>query len=206
MQRKLNYLIKNRIIYRRDPIDDTPTEIFSWGKFYKKGTYNCYTLFQSKAKITTYRSLKWHGLVLWHLNPELSINKFTELMYFICNKDNGFISFNINKYNIKKIIKELDRIDIDKPPKNKLRKIIFNDNCGLDKIEKLKIVGSLIGRNKKASPELIYDAMLHINDLSEKITITKVASILNVSTRTIYRNINKTINKEKLTLNEEIQH
>ena len=42
--------------------------------------------------------------------------------------------------------------------------------------------------------------------ISGKITISKIAKVLNVSTRTIYRNITHEIKKEKILLNEEIQH
>ena len=69
-------LNKRRIIYRRAPLSDEPTESFSWGNYYEEGTHQCYELFRSKAKITTYKSFKWHMLVLWHLNPSLDQDKF----------------------------------------------------------------------------------------------------------------------------------
>ena len=47
-----------------------------------------------------------------------------------------------------------------------------------DKVEKLKIVGRLIGR-KSIQEERIYQHMLHINDMNEKITISKLAKLLN---------------------------
>ena len=46
--------------------------------------------------------------------------------------------------------------------------------------------------------------MLSINDNKEIITISKIATILNVSTRTIYRNITKGLKREKTLLNEEV--
>ena len=78
-ERNLNYLNKHRIIYRRDPLTDKPTESFDWGDYYENGTYQCYTLFRSKAKITTYKSLKWHLIVLWYLNPQLDQDQFEKL-------------------------------------------------------------------------------------------------------------------------------
>jgi len=69
--RNLKYLNDKRIIYKRDPINDKPTLDSKQYMYYKDGTYECYTLFASKAKITTYKSLKWHLLVLWYLNPQL---------------------------------------------------------------------------------------------------------------------------------------
>lgn len=63
--RRMNYLVDNKIIYRREPITDKPSKVFEWGSYYENGTYQCYTLFNTKAKINTYKSLMWHLLVLW---------------------------------------------------------------------------------------------------------------------------------------------
>ena len=41
-----------------------------------------------------------------------------------------------------------------------------------------------------------------IHDNNKKITISKIARTLNVSTRTVYRNITEEIRKEKILLNE----
>tara|TARA_Y100000361_G_scaffold39854_1_gene34074 strand:+ start:155 stop:466 length:312 start_codon:yes stop_codon:yes gene_type:complete len=103
------------------------------------------------------------------------------------------------------MIEDINLIDFDSDrPKNKLRKVIFRDNSGLNTKQKQQIIGKLIGKQKKATPEDIYEAMLTINDNKEKITIKKIATILNVSTRTIYRNITKGLVNEKKLLNEEI--
>ena len=47
--------------------------------------------------------------------------------------------------------------------------------------------------------------MLYIHDTSEKITVSKLAAMLKVSTRTIFRNMNKHLREEKTQLNEELQ-
>ena len=60
--RKLEHLNKERIIYRQNPTTDKPTQRFDWGDYYEEGTRECYEPFRSKAKITTYKSLKWHLL------------------------------------------------------------------------------------------------------------------------------------------------
>jgi len=203
--RNLKYLNDNRIIYRRDPIIDIPTKKYDWGWYYEHGTYECYALFRSKAKITTYKSLKWHLIVLRYLNQEITHLQFDTLVRFISNKKNGCIIFNCPKNTIDKMIEEVNLIDFDSDrPKNKLRKIIFRDNSGLNIKQKQQIIGKLIGKQKKATPEDIYEAMLTINDNKEKITIKKIATILNVSTRTIYRNISNGLVREKIFLNEKI--
>ena len=47
--------------------------------------------------------------------------------------------------------------------------------------------------------------MLYIHDNGDKITIKKLAEYLKVSTRTIYRNMEKSLKNEKTTLNEKLQ-
>ena len=200
--RNLEYLHRNRIIYRRHPISDKPNQVFDWGEFYENGTYECYELFRSKAKITTYKSLKWHLLVLWYLN-DIDTEKFIELALFISDKHNNFITFNIPPYLLDRVINEVIQYDKTRPPKNRLRKVIFKDGCGLDVSEKLQIVGSLIGR-AKTSKQLIYDAMLEINHNDELITISKLAKLCNCSTRTIHRNMDKPLKNEKEYLNKHL--
>ena len=96
-------------------------------------------------------------------------------------------------------------MELDEPPKNKLRKIVFKQFTGLDKIDKLRIVGKLIGRLKGVDSTDIYEAMLQINYEGEKIIISKLAKMLNVTPRTIYRRMNKypALKQEKEILNEE---
>ena len=60
MSHELKYLNDNRIVYRRMPITDKPTQENEVYMFYEDGTYECYELFRSTAKITTCKSLKWH--------------------------------------------------------------------------------------------------------------------------------------------------
>ena len=201
---KLEFLNRNRIIYRRNPIKDKPTKIFNWGWFYENGTYECYELFRSSAKINTFRSLKWHLLVLWYLNPKLSVKNFKELANYISDKQNGFVTFTmLDKYLIN-IIDDVMLCDLEKPPKNKIRKVIFKDYTGLDIKQKLSIVGKLIGRNKIANKEIIYQCMLDLNDVGKKITVRALAKHMDCSPRTIYRSMSEDLKKEKKILNEKI--
>ena len=117
--KKLDYLNRRRIIYRRNPITDTPSETFSWGNFYEDGTRECYELFRSKAKITSYRSFKWHLLVLWYLNPQLTYDDILELAQYIGDKDNGFITVALTNASIKNTVNEVFEMDLEEPPKIK---------------------------------------------------------------------------------------
>jgi len=205
MSHNMDYLHRKKIIYKRQPVNDKPTAKYNWGWYYENGTHEYYSLFHSKSVITSYKSLRWHLYVLRYLNQELTIDKFKELAYFISNRSNGFISFDISDGDLSGIIKEVLKYDIEKAPKNKLRKVIFKDGTGLTVSDKLKITGSLIGRNKNASESDIYEIMLYIHDQGEKITIKKISEALKVTTRTIYRNMSESLKTEKDLLNEELQ-
>ena len=202
-ERNTNYLMKRKVIYRRDPISDIPTETFEWGAFYQEGTYQCYNLFASKAKINTYKSLKWHLYTLWYLNPQMNPDSFTELTRVICDNINGFVTFKVSEQLIQSMVYDVSLMDLEKPPPNKLRKIIFKDFCGLDMRQKLSIVGQMVGR-KKLSDSEIYEAMVMLHDNNEKITITKLATYLKCSTRTVHRNIGNELKKEKELLNQQL--
>jgi len=199
--RDLRYLNNNRIIYRRYS-SDIPTSSHSWGWYYEEGTHGYYALFNNKAKINTIRSLKWHLLTLWYLNPDLDKDKFKQLAEYIIYKKNGFVTFNIGSKLINKVIEEIFRQDLDTPPKNRLRKIVFKDSSGLSIIEKLQIVGQVIGQTKKIKEDDIYEAMLYIHE-NEKITINKLALALKCTTRTIYRNMSEELKEEKKLLNKQ---
>ena len=202
-ERNLEYLNRHRIVYRRMPITDKPDQENECYMFYLNGTHECYELFRSKAKITTYKSLKWHLLVIWYLNPQLTQDEFEEIAYVIANKSSGFVSFNIGDRLLDKIIYEVSMCDLEQPPKNKLRKVIFKPTT-LSKEEKLRVVGELIGRTKKFNGGDIYDVMLMLNHGGWKITIARLARGLNCSSRTIHRNMSEELKKEKELLNQQI--
>jgi len=202
--RNLKYLNDRRIVYRRHPITDIPDQENEVYMFYLNGTHECYELFRSSAKITTYKSLKWHLLVLWYLNPQLDQDDFMKLAEIITDKENGFISFNIHPELLRKIVYEVSMLDLEKPPNNKLRKVIFKPNNGMCKQEKLRIVGQLIGRSKTVTKSDIYYLMLSINDSDRKITIRRLANYLNCSTRTIHRNMCGELKREKELLNQQL--
>lgn len=202
--RKIKWLNDRRIVYRRDPCNDVPTIETDQYKYYQNGTYECYHLFNSKAKITTYKSLKWHMLVLYYLNIDNDIeDQFYTIFRFIADKENGFVTFFIKTKILDDMIQDVFDQGGDSPA-NKLRKVVFKPYSGLDLSGKLRIVGRLIGRSSNINEETIYQCMLDLNHYSKKITWSGVAELLNCSTRTIYRNLSKDLKKEKQILNEEI--
>ena len=203
-ERNLNILNRRRIVYRRGPIDDVPTTETKHYMFFEEGTYQCYTLFASKGKITTYKSLKWHLLVLWYLNPEMDPEEFMEVAEIISIKEYGFTSFTIHIDLLRKMVYEVNMLDLDTPPKNKLRKVIFKQSSGLTKEEKLSIVGVLVGRARKFSKDDIYDVMLLLHHEGWKITIARLAKGLDCTPRTVHRNMCDELKKEKELLNKQL--
>ncbi len=199
--RNLTYLNNNRIIYRRYS-SDNPTSSHSWGWYYADGTHGYYAMFNNKAKINTIRSLKWHLLTLWYLNPNLDKNKFTQLAEYIIYKENGFVTFNIGSKLIKQVVEDVFKQDLDTPPKNRLRKVVFKDSSGLTTIDKLKIVGRIIGKAKGIKQDDVYEAMLYIHEQG-KITTPKIAKALKCTERTIYRHMSEELKEEKQLLNKQ---
>jgi len=193
-----------RLIYRRLPSTDIPTIETKDFMFFENGTYQCYELFRSSAKITTYRSLKWHLYVLWYLNPSLSLDDFTKLAEYISHKPNGFVSFNVPERLLNKVVNNVYESELDKPPTNKLRKVVFKPFTGLTKEQKLSIVGQLIGVTNKIQPDDIYECMIDMHDMGKKITIGRIAGLLNVSSRTIHRHMCEDLKKEKQLLNQQL--
>ena len=203
-QRNLELLNRRRIVYRQEPTTDKPDLENDKYMFYENGTYQCYDLFKSTAKITTYKSLKWHLIVIWYLNPGLDQDEFMLIAELISEKTNGFVSFSMHEELLRKIVYEVSMIDLDVQPKNKLRKVIFKLHSGLTKEEKLSIVGQLIGRSNKIHPDDIYQCMIDLHDMNKKITIRRLSELLLVSSRTVHRYMCEQLKKEKELLNQQL--
>jgi hypothetical protein len=200
--RNIKWLNDRHIIYRRDPVNDVPTIETTHYKYYEDGTHECYHLFNSKAKITTYRSLKWHFYVLYFLNQDRTEGLLpTDVYRFIANKENGFVTFFISDKRLESMIDDVFE-NGGEPPVNKKRKIIFKDYSMLTPEQKMSIVGKLIGRSRRIDEEAIYQCMLDLNDYGKKITISRIAGLLDCSTRTIQRNMCDELKKEKELLNK----
>ena len=203
-ERNLTYLNNRRLIYRRLPNTDKPDIDTKEFMYYKDGTHQCYELFRSSAKITTYRSLKWHLLVLWYLNPSLNTDEFSDLAEYIAEKRHGFVSFNVSAQLLDKVIYEVNMSDLERPPNNKLRKVIFKPFSGLTKEQKLSIVGQLVGQSPRIQSDDIYSVMVDMHDNKQKITIRKLSELLKVSSRTVHRHMCQDLKKEKELLNQQL--
>ena len=202
-RRKIEWLNNKHIYYRQDPINDKPTFSTDTYDYYENGTHEYYNLFNTQSKITTYRSLKWHMLVLHYLNHDrFAFDSIINLYKFIANKENGFVTFFIKSIVLDSMIQDVINQGGD-PPKNRARKIIFKDYNGLSFNEKMKVVGQLSGR-QKLDKESIYQTMLDLNEFGKPITNGRLAGLLDCSIRTIQRHMCADLKREKEILNEEI--
>lgn len=202
-RRKIEWLNNKHIYYRQDPINDKPTFSTDTYDYYENGTHEYYNLFNTKSKITTYKSLKWHMLVLHYLNHErFAFDSIINLYKFIANKENGFVTFFIKSIVLNSMIQDVINQGGD-APKNRARKIIFKDYNGLSFNEKMKVVGQLSGR-QKLDKESIYQTMLDLNEFGKPITNYRLAGLLDCSIRTIQRHMCADLKREKEILNEEI--
>ena len=202
-RRKIEWLNNKHVYYRQDPINDKPTFSTDTYDYYENGTHEYYNLFNTQSKITTYKSLKWHMLVLHYLNHErFAFDSIINLYKFIANKENGFVTFFIKSIVLDSMIQDVINQGGD-PPKNRARKIIFKDYNGLSFNEKMKVVGQLSGRHK-LDKESIYQTMLDLNEFGKPITNSRLAGLLDCSVRTIQRHMCAELKREKKILNEEV--
>ena len=203
-ERQIKWLNDRRIIYRKDPVNDVPTISTKEYNYYEDGTHEYYSLFNTHSKITTYKSLKWHMLVLYYLNIDNEENDhdFATIARFIADKENGFVTFFIKNKLLEEMIGDVLMQGGD-PPVNRKRRIVFKDYNGLSFDEKMKIVGKLVGR-QKLGKDKIYSMMLEINHMDKKISLQHLADLLGCSVRTLHRNMGKKLKKEKEILNEKI--
>ena len=208
-ERNIKWLNDKHVIYRQDPINDKPTFSNDHYSYYANGTHEYYNLFYTPSKITTYKSLKWHMLVLYYLNIDGIEGDYVSLeddmryiFKFIANKENGFVTFFIKSSVLDDMIQDVFNQGGD-APKNRARKIIFKDYNGLSFNEKMKIVGQLSGR-QKLDKENIYQTMLDLNEFGKPITNSRLAGLLDCSVRTIQMHMCADLKREKEILNEEI--
>ena len=141
---------------------------------------------------------------MWYLNPQLSPDMFDDLVDIICYKPNGFVSFNISESSQERIMHEVYMSDLEKPPTNKLRKVIFKPFTSLTKEQKLSIVGQLVGQSPRIQPDDIYSVMVDMHDNKQKITIARLAKLLSVSSRTVHRHMCQDLKREKELLNQQL--
>jgi len=199
--RRIKWLWDKRIATRQNPVTDKPTESYPWGWFYKNGTHECYELFNREHLISSYKSYVWHISVLKHIN-DMNYDEFKDACIFISNIDNGFTKISMS---MEKIITMIDNVYNDNSnscPPNKLRKVVFKVGCGLERHEKRRIVGQLIGRSNRLSSDDVYICMQYIHQANCRVTVASLSRDIECSRPTIYKVMNSEMREEMKRLNE----
>lgn len=202
--RRMKWLEDNRVITACYPWSDKPTETYDWGWYYEDGTYQKYDLFWYSAKIGSIKSLKWHIFTLRFLNPDMDDEKFEQVVNYICDTKNNFITFDVNQKVIDNLISEALNDPLDYAPPNKLRKVIFKQTCGLDRKQKMKIVGSIIGKGNSLSESEIESVMRWLNENGHEITNGRLERELGKSVRTIQRAMTPALRELRDELNNTV--
>ena len=68
----------------------------------------------------------------------------------------------------------------------------------------MRVVGELIGRSKRIHQDDVYQCMVDLHDMGKKITIGRIAGLLDCSSRTIHRNMCEELKREKELLNKQL--
>ena len=197
VERNLEYLHENRIIYRNIPKDISDMVETEQYYYYPSGTNVCYTLFQGDHKISSYKALLWNFLVLKYLNPGVDL---LHVFKFIADDSNGFIYFNIR--DLDTMIDDVMSSD-DTPPVNKTRRVVFKSNTKLTSSQKISLANSLIHR-KRITTKLIKHVIPVIAEKKEKITYKKIADVLGCSVKSISRNIDTELKNKISKINNDI--
>jgi hypothetical protein len=197
VERNLEYLHENRIIYRNIPKDIHDMVETEQYYYYPSGTNVCYTLFQGDHKISSYKALFWNFLVLKYLNPGVDL---LHVFKFIADEDNGFIYFKLRELDT--MIDDVINSD-DTPPVNNIRKVVFKMNSKLTPKEKISLANSLIHR-KRITTKVISDAITEIAEKGEKINYKEIADVLGCSVKSISRNIDTKLKNKISDLNNNI--
>ncbi len=205
---RLKRLHQMKIVLCKMPDEKELYIEYDWGRHYPDKVYGYINLFAYDYKIFTYDQLAYTLRAIRLMNPNITESKYSEVIDIITDPTNHFILFKPNANKLKKFLEDSESWDLeDLKVKTRPRKVIFNFNCVLDTREKLSIVGKLCGSGKRVTEEGIYESMVVLHyDYAEKITIQKLAKMLECTIRTIHRNMSDELRKEKELLNLELQY
>lgn len=149
-----------------------------------------YSLYRTSRKLNSFWEVKYVAEVLYYLNPNISIELFTELVLDLTDRSNGHV---IRTYGESRVIGMCEYVMSNKrtPYVRRYRRIIFNPGKNITKYEKQCIVGTMIGRfnNKKITTDKLYNVIEDLMTTSSKITYVKIAKLLNCTRQTVSTNL-----------------
>ncbi len=139
-----------------------------------------YSLYRTTRRINTFAELEYIAEKFIWLNEDFDLDKMKIHFNLLSDRQNGHI---IRTYGQTRVENMVEKVHDNKkePYCPKLRKIIFNPFKIIDKKEKMRIVGTLVGRKNRPSSEQISEAIEDLWFDKVKITTTSVAKHLNKS-------------------------
>lgn len=139
-----------------------------------------FSLYRTTRRINTFAELEYIAEKFIWLNEGFNIDKMKTHFNLLSERQNGHI---IRTYGQNRVENMVEKVFERKkePYCPKLRKIIFNPMKIIEKKEKMRIVGMLVGRKSRPTNEQINDVIEDLWLDKTKITVTSVAKRLNKS-------------------------
>jgi hypothetical protein len=139
-----------------------------------------YTLYRTKRKINSFSELEYIAEKFLYLNSDFDLDLMKSLFVKISDRDSGHIIRTYSGFRVENMVERVFNKK-KKPYCPRQRKVIFNPSKMIDKKDKLKIVGHLIGSKEKPSISEINQVIEELWLNKEKITVSKVSKKLNTT-------------------------
>ncbi len=139
-----------------------------------------FSLYRTTRRINTFAELEYIAEKFIWLNEDFNIDKMKIHFNLLSERQNGHIIRTYGQNRVENMVEKV--FDRKKEPYcPKLRKIIFNPMKIIEKKEKMRIVGMLVGRKSRPTNDQINDAIEDLWLDKTKITVSSVAKRLNKS-------------------------
>jgi hypothetical protein len=139
-----------------------------------------FSLYRTTRRINTFAELEYIAEKFIWLNEDFNIDKMKIHFNLLSERQNGHIIRTYGQNRVENMVQKV--FDRKKEPYcPKLRKIIFNPMKIIEKKEKMRIVGMLVGRKSRPTNDQINDAIEDLWLDKTKITVSSVAKRLNKS-------------------------
>ena len=147
--------------------------------FFPEGV-DFYSLYRTKRKINSFSELEYIAEKFLYLNPGFDLDIMKGLFVRISDRDSGHIIRTYGQARVESMVEKVFEKKT-KPYCARKRKIIFNPSKMIERKEKFKIVGSLIGSKPKPTIQEINQVIEELWLNKEKITSSKIARELNTT-------------------------
>ncbi len=139
-----------------------------------------YSLYRTKRKINSFSELEYIAEKFLYLNPDFDLDIMKRLFVGISDRDSGHIIRTYGQTRVEAMVEKVFEKK-KKPYCARKRKIIFNPSKMIDRKEKFKIVGKLIGSKPKPTIQEIDQVIEELWLGKEKITSSRIAKELNTT-------------------------